>query len=360
VLQNMGDSIPPISANSAKNFVQPKRKFRGKWFIIAALLILTSWQLFFRPLPKPVLYFIADHAGGWMINQGGDNYTGAQGSAKRLVNLWVEQSVMAQVHDQLPSRGNLNDLALIKKRLLQIHPLMINQMDLPHEEILSSNALTGVGKCTGLNMAAAQLLAHDFDRVEMIAIDGDMPDSGHTFARLWSPQIGDWVYFDIWTAQIQVFRSTSRGAIYLWKYPAILSPEDQVYASRTKPMHDLAPRGHMRLKLQDSFGGYFLYRLGNLISHGSTWEKDVLPSTETLFIAPEPKLPPEVMPKLSVNQSTQGANFVTARLDHMFGNLTQAKTGYAHVAAASDSTNSTIQAASKIFARRLSKTVAAD
>ncbi len=329
-------------------------KLKRTYIIIGLLLILLGWQILFRPLPKPVLYFIAEHAGGWMINQGGGRYTGAQGSAKRLVNLWMEQSVMAQVHDGMPAQAKMTDLALLKQRLLRIHPLMINQMDVPHEEILSSNALTGVGKCTGLNMAAAQLLAHDFDRVEMIAIDGDRPDSGHTFARLWSPQIKDWLYFDIWTAQIQIFRSSSKGAIYLWRYPAKLSPVEQVYASRTKPMHDRAPHGHLRLKLQNSFGAYFLYRLGNMVDHGSTWEKEVPPNTELLFIAPEPKLPPLVKSKLTVNQSALSAAYLTARLDHVFGENARAKNGYSVIAAASGPAGSTVVAASKIFERRLS------
>jgi hypothetical protein len=356
------DYRAPLSPASEAIVIETKkRKPRRRLALISALIALLGWQILFRPLPKPALYFIADHAGGWMINQDGASHSGVQGAINRMFNLWFEQSVMAQMHDRLPARKTSDDLALLKQRLLQIHPLMINQMDLPHEEILSSNALTGVGKCTGMNMAAAQLLAHDFDRVEMIAIDGDLPDSGHTFGRLWSPQYKDWLYFDIWTAQIQIFSTSRRGAVYLWNYPATLSPEDQVYASRTKPMHDRAPHGHMRLKLQKSFGGYIWYRMGNMIDHGTTWEEEIPIGTELLFIAPEPRLPPDEVRELAVNQSKHAGTFLTARLDHLFGNEAKARKGYLQVSSAkpafskSSAPNSTIEAASKIFARRLSK-----
>ncbi len=364
------DYIAPSSPTSKATVIQTKkRRSLRRVVVFFALIAFLGWLILFRPLPKQALYFIADQAGEWMINQDRGSHSGVQGAVNRMLNLWAEQSVMAQMHDRLPARKSSNDLDLLKQRLLQIHPLMINQMDLPHEEILSSNVLTGVGKCTGINMAAAQLLAHDFDRVEMIAIDGDLPDSGHTFGRLWSPQYKNWLYFDIWTAQIQIFTSSRRGAHYLWRYPATLSPDDQVYALRTKPMHDRALHGHMRLKLQRSFGGYILYRMRNMIDHGTTWEKEIPIGTELLFIAPEPKLPPDEVRELAANNSKHTSTYLAARLDHLFGNEAKARKGYLQVSAAvsanataASSSNarkhpasiSTVEAASKIFARRLS------
>ncbi len=350
------DYIAPSSLTSETIVIEiKKRKSKLRLFAIFLLFALLGWQTLFRPVPKQVLYFIVGHAGGWMINQDSDRYSGVQGTVIRMFNLWIEQSVMEQMYKSLPARKSGNDLDLLKQRLLQIHPLMINQMDLPHEEILSSNALVGVGKCTGINMAAAQLLAYDFDRVEMIAVDGDYWDSGHTFGRLWSPQYKNWFYFDIWTAQIQIFTASNRGANYLWRYPAELSPADQVYAVRTKPMHDRALHGHMRLKSQKSFGGYIWYRMGNMIDHGSTWEKEIPISTELLFIAPEPKQPPDEVRDLSVNQSAHANAYLTARLDHMFGGYATAQQSYARISSANNKSNSTLETASKIFARRLSQ-----
>ena len=332
-----------------------RRSLGRKPVVILLLIVMFGWQILFRPQPKPVLYFIANHFGGWLINQGPGNYSGARGFAKRLANLWIEQSVMTQMHDRLPPRSNSDDLAILQQRLLQIHPMLINQIDLPHDEILSSNALTGVGKCGGMNLAAAQLLAHDFDQVEMIAIDGDTPDSGHSFGRLWSVQYKDWLYFDIWTAQIQIFTASSRGATYLWRYPAQLSSVHQFFASRTGPMHDFGQHGHIRLKLQKSFGGYIWYRVRNLIDHGTTWEKEMPFRNQPLVVATEPKLLPDAVYKKANNQSAQAATYLTARLDHLFGDKAAAKRGYLRAKSAEQAPDTTVAAASKIFAQRLSK-----
>jgi hypothetical protein len=349
------DSVAGNPCGEAPAIAPKKRKSR-RWLIIWFIsIVLTGWLTLLNPLPKPVLYFIVNHAGGWLINQGGDRYSGKSGAVKRLANVWLEHSVMAQLHERLQRPERSGDLALLQHRLQQIKPMLINQMDLPHDEILSSNALIGVGKCTGVNMAAAQLLVHDFDRVEMIAIDGDQPDGGHAYGRLWSPQYKNWLYFDIWTAQIQIFTATPGGAKYLWRYPAQLSPVEQQLVERAMPMHDAAMRGHLRLKLQDSFGGYIWYRFGNMIDHGTTWEKDTPVQTEPALASFNSKQSPEAAPIFAHDQSAQAATYLIARLDQFFGKDVSARKGYLQVSAAAGSPKGTFEIASKIFAGRLAK-----
>jgi hypothetical protein len=320
---------------------------------IFALSVPLLWQILARPLPVPVLHAIVGNAGEWMVDQSGEKYSGVGGFVRRLTNLWIEHNVIQQMHNRLPPRGQRSDLALLQNRLLAIHPMLINQMELPHQEILSSTLLVGAGKCTGMNTAAAQLLAQDFNHVQMLAIDGDKPDSGHAFGRIWSTQYKDWLYFDLWTAQIQVFTASRRGAKYLWQYPGQVSAPQQLYAARTKPMHDRALHGRMRLKIQRNFGRYLWYRIANMWDHGSSWERDVPISTQILFIDAEPRLPPDPARKLSVNTGAHGNEYLTARLHHLLGETELARQGYRTIAKRDQSRKSAIGAASEIFAARL-------
>jgi hypothetical protein len=336
--------------SSSENTIKPlaKRRCWRRW-VVLVLLALFGWQLFFRPLPKPVLYLIVDHAGGWLINQNGDNYVAGAGTAKRLVSLFIEQSLFTQLHDLHPLAARTDDLSKLRQRLELLRPMLINQIQIPHHMILSSTMLTGVGKCSGINDAAANFLAHDFDLVEMIAVDGDNPDNGHSFARLWSPQYKDWLYFDIWTDQIQIFRATKAGAVYLSRTPNGLSAHQLEIARTTKPMHDMATFGHVRTKLQTNFAGYLVYRLGNYLDHGTTWEVDHSPLTQAMTtIAVEPD------PKLLLNSYNQRSNlYLHARLDHIFGQKKTARTFYNAVAQQPDVQTSTFGKAANIFAAQL-------
>jgi hypothetical protein len=333
--------IHPIAAG--------KKRSRWRLVVAALILVLLAWQILFRPLPRPVLYFIAEHAGGWLINQQNDRYAGASGFVKRLVSLKMEQSVIAHLHDRKIQIADVDDVALLRGRLAQIKPMLANQIDVPHETILSSSMLTGLGRCTGVNAAATLLLAHDFSRVDMIAVDGDSPDNGHSFGRAWSQQRKQWLYFDIWSPQIQIFTATPAGATYLLREPSVLSAADSLAAQRTKPMHDMAYGGHVRAQIQTSFGGYIWYRMNNFIDHGSTWEIDNRPATQ-LLTHPLP-----IEPELDVSNSWSASpnTYLTARLDQIFGDDASARQRYLRVNKTAKTNPSAFDAAASVFAGRL-------
>jgi hypothetical protein len=331
-----------------------KKRSRWRTFVAVLALVLLTWQIFFRPLPKPFMYFIAEHAGGWLINQQNDRYSGGIGFIKRLVSLKMEESVIAHLHDRKMQASDVDDVALLRGRLAQIKPMLASQNEVPHETILSSSVLTGLGRCTGVNAAAALLLAHDFGRVDMIAVDGDAPDNGHSFGRAWSQQRKQWLYFDIWSPQIQIFTATPAGATYLLREPSVLSDADRLAAQRTKPMHDMAYGGHVRAQIQTSFGSYVWYRLKNYINHGSTWEIDNRPATQ-LLTHPLP-----VEPELEVSNSWSASpdTYLTARLDQILGDDASARQRYLRMNKTANTNSSAFNssafdAAARVFADRL-------
>ncbi len=326
-------------------------KKRSRWRPVVAVLALAllAWQILYRPLPRPVIYFIAEHAGGWLINQQNDRYAGASGFVKRLVSLKVEQSVVAHLHDREIQPADIDDVAMMRNRLAQIKPLLANQIEVPHETILSSSVLTGLGKCTGVNASAALLLAHDFGRVDMIAVDGDSPDNGHSFGRAWSKQRKQWLYFDIWSPQIQIFTAEPARVTYLLREPAVLSPADSLAAQRTKPMHEMAFGGHVRAQVQTTFGSYIWYRLNNFIDHGTTWEIDNRPATQLLTN------PLQFEPQSAGSNSWSASpnTYLTARLDQIFGNDASARQRYLRVRKTPGSSHAAFDAAATVFASRL-------
>jgi hypothetical protein len=343
LLPNNSDiaQIQPVAAG--------KQRLRWRALVAGLALVLLAWQILFRPLPKSVMYFIAEHAGGWLINQQNGRYSGGAGFIKRLVSLKMEESVIAHLHGRKMHAEKIDDVALLHGRLAQIKPMLASQMEVPHETIVSSSVLTGLGRCTGVNAAAALLLAHDFSRVDMIAVDGDAPDNGHSFGRAWSKQRKQWLYFDIWSPQIQIFTATPAGVSYLLREPSVLSDDDTLAAQRTQPMHEMAYGGHVRAQIQTSFGGYIWYRLNNYINHGSTWEIDNRPATQLLIH----RLPVEPDLAVSNSWSASPSTYLMARLDQILGGDASARQRYLRVSNAANTNSSAFDAAASVFAGRL-------
>jgi hypothetical protein len=292
-------------------------------YIILIILCAAGYQIFFLPLPKSALYFITDHTAEWILNEG----HGADSAPKRFVNLWIEQSVLAHIYDAQKIPDTIGDADRIARRLTYLRPMLVSQIEVRHKEVTSSTMLAGLGKCSGLNTVAASLLSRDFDRVEMIDVDGDQADSGHSFGRAWSAQDKAWIYFDIWTPQIQVFRVDQNKAEYTHRINPAYPMDPGVDVDGAMGMHDRANLGHVQVRLQPSFGGYLLYRLRNYINHGSTWEKgaDLRPSGLSIGV--------RYSKPLGQNYTLLPRTYVKARLEHMLGNAAGARRDYTTVAA---------------------------
>ncbi len=318
------------------------RKFAAKLVLLFAI-VLISYQLLYRPIPKPALYFLADNAAGWLINEGAS----ARSVPKRLANLWIEQSIIAHIHDNQILPEKMDDVDRIARRLTLLRPMLISQLELRHNEVASSTMLTGLGKCSGINNAAAILLSHDFSRVEMIDVDGDQADDGHSYGRLWSVQYKDWIYFDIWTPQVQIFRITDQRLIYLHRIDLPIATRANIDVTRTKVMHEKALSVHVQIRLQSTFGGYIWYRIRNYLDHGNTWEKNAdLRRTQ---------LRPQIGPAIVIprNSTNMPRSYLKARLQQIFGDTKRAKRNYQSVAHSKDPPNSSFAQAASLFARQL-------
>lgn len=291
-------------------------------YIILAVLCAAGYQVLFRPLPKSILYFLADNAADWILNEG----HGTDTALKRFVNLWIEQSVLAHIHDAQKIPDTVRDADRIARRLTYLRSMLVSQIEVRHKEVTSSTMLTGLGKCSGLNNAAASLLSHDFDRVEMIDVDGDQADSGHSFGRAWSARENAWIYFDIWTPQVQVFRLNRNKANYAYRINPAYPMDPAANVDGAMGMHDRGNLGHVQVRLQPTLGGYLIYRISNYARHGSTWEKgaDLRPSGLSLGVY--------YSKPLGRNYTRLPRTYVKARLEHMFGNAAGARRDYNLVA----------------------------
>ncbi len=326
------------------------RTKRGRWLRIALWLgaiTLIFMQLFVWPLPAKVTRYVSLQLAGPLLNEADQNDSGPVKIAKRLTALKLEQSLIAGLYNRQKIPAGAGDAEIMAAHLLQLRHMLVSQLQAPHAQVESTVTLSGLGYCGGMNGVAAILLSHHFDRAELVSFTSTFKGGGHSFGRVWSAEYADWVYFDIWGGEVDIFLSKpGQKALYLVrsKEVDVQNPMDPEMAG-TRAFHDRAHSALVQSTLQPTLGGYLWARLGNWVDHGSTW-----PESAQILVRQEAALPDlgyrlNFQPKFT--RAPQA--YMEARIDHLSGNMLRAKTGYARVIAADKGHPSAFAAAATVF-----------
>jgi hypothetical protein len=318
--------------------------------VAAVVLAALAGALLFLPLPAPALSLLAGKSSSWMLDPAPDQGFVAGRSARKLAGLAVQQGLADAFLEARPLPKDLPVAERVGRRLAALKPLLISQTELPHAPVSPPAALAGIGWCDAINGVAATVLAREFPKVEIVGVLAPGGVGGHSFGRLWSSDSSEWLYFDLWTQEVSVFRSRrGRAAEYLYRARPVGGPtppaEDSALIGR---IHDRAWSGIVHNRLQSTLGAYLLSRLSNLARHGDRSPAGAFEAIQAVASsapAPDPGPPAVATP-------APGA-YVEARLAHFRGDRAEARRRYLELLAAERGAASTFGAASRIFVARI-------
>lgn len=340
-------------ANGGNILTAVRTKSRGGKIALAGLVAVAMLltQLLFFPLPKPMLRYLTVESADTMLNDSERKVAGIENFWRIFSAELVQQSLISHFHDRHSKKAWSNDATYAGMLLHRLRPTLISQREIYHESAGTPTAIAGLGWCDEVNGIAGRLLAQDFDKVEIVGVR-DKKAGGHSFGRFWSPQYADWLYFDIWTEEVLIFRARPNAAPeYLYRSrpigPSVVTPDD--FALLTK-LHSGTERGFVHNRLQDTVGGYFGTRIANIFAHGSPHPQEFL-ATLKVMIA-ENAFEPVSWRKVPRHSTPLARTYGKARVAHMLGDDSTARRSYRLVAERDP--ESSYGLASKKFLERLS------
>ncbi len=318
---------------------------------VAAALLFA--QILFFPLPKPLLRYLTVQSAGWMLNDTKRTLAGIENFGKIFTSELLQQSMISHFHDRYSKPSWSNDANYAGMLLHKLRPTLISQREIYHESAGTPTAIAGLGWCDELNGIGGRLLAHDFDKVEIVGVR-DKKTGGHSFGRFWSPQHADWLYFDIWTEEVLIFRVQPNSAPeYLYRSspvgPSAVTPDDFAIVNT---LHSGTKRGFVHNRLQDTVGEYFGTRIANIFSHGSPHPQEFI-ATLKVMIA-ENAFEPVSWRKVPKHSTPQAREYGKARIAQILGDNRTARYSYRLVA--QQDPESSYGLAAKKFLGRLSTT----
>jgi hypothetical protein len=318
--------------------------------VVAVALAGLVTVLLFLPLPAPVLSFLADRSASWMLDPAPDRGFAAARAGRRFAGLAVQQGLADAFLDSRPLPKDLSDAERIGRRLAGLKPLLISQTELPHAPVDPPVALAGIGWCDGINGFAATVLAREFPRVEIVGVIAPGGRGGHSFGRIWSAPASEWLYFDLWTEEVSVFRiRPGRRAEYLFRQrPVTASLAVGEEKALIALLYDRARSGIVHNRLQSTLGGYLFTRLANVVRHG---ESSPAGAFEAIQLAASSAVPTDPGPPGVATPAP--AAYVRARLAHIRDDSTAARRAYSEVLEAERGARSTFGKAARIFIARI-------
>lgn len=325
-----------------------RRKF--VWLTLGAVTILVLAQLLFFALPRPVLHYVVTHNAGWLLNDRDRATNIPERMAQIFTGELVQQSMISHFHDRYGKARWKDDAAYAGMLLHKLRPALISQREIYHKATRYPIALSGMGWCDQLNGIAGRLLAHDFDHVEIVGVHQEKTGGGHSFGRFWSEQYDDWLYFDIWTEEVLVFRASDDGkATYLYRSspvgPSVMTPDDFPVLTT---YHAAAKKGFVHARYQDSVAGYLADRTWNFFAHGSPLPREALAPIDAMKARNKAAGPSTR--KAPRHNADQIRSFAEARLAQWYGEDKAARHYYQRIASA-DPESSYGLAASKFIKR---------
>ena len=311
------------------------------------------------PLPRPILSPAMERSSGWLLadGEGGGRLSQA---ARKIVGLELQLSLAAEVHRSQRLPPGLSEAQRIAARLGAVKSMMIDQTELPHARVGAPAAIAGLVYCDGLNGFAATVLSHEYDEVGIVAVDDPATGVRHSFGRLRSPREG-WLYFDLWTNQVAVFRSRpGHPADYLAQVQLPSArPIDPGVAQMVRRLHDRAFAGIVHNRLQPTLGGYAVFRAANWLRHGDTapaGARAALAAAARQAGRRRPGVPVERPAQLRVQPTERtiaASAYGRARYRHLIGDTEGARAAYAEVLRQEGGQASLYGRAAQIFLQRL-------
>ena len=305
------------------------RKRKMIWVVLGAGVVLLLAQLLFLPLPRVALNLLFTNNAAWLLNDRERAGSIPERMARVFTGELLQQSIVAHLHDRFGKRVWRDDAAYAGALLHRLRPTLISQREIYHTAVGTPPVLSGLGWCDELNGVAGRLLAHDFDRVEIVGVNPTKPGmGGHSFGRFWSKQYNDWLYFDIWTEEVLLFRVLPGATVdYLFRSspvgPSVVSPDDFVVIST---YHANAKQGFVHVRYQNSLAGHIGSRLWNFVSHGSTTPYEALAPIKAIVAREKLAGPSKRIPPRYFNRQIQ--SYSSARLAHMAGDSQTAQALY--------------------------------
>ncbi|HEX8064466.1 MAG TPA: hypothetical protein VF535_14790 [Allosphingosinicella sp.] len=317
---------------------------------VAAVLAGIVIALLFLPLPAPLLSVLADKSASWMLDPAPGRGFAMARAGRKFAGLAVQQGLADAFLDARPLPDAMPDAERIGRRLAELKPLLISQTELPHAPVNPPAALAGIGWCDAINGFAATVLAREFSLVEIVGVPAPGGRGGHSVGRAWSARASEWLYFDLWTEQVSVFRSRrGRPAEYLFRqHPVSASAPVKEEKALIASIYDRAWSGFVHNRLQSTLGGYLFTRLSNVVRHG---DRSPGGSVEAIRLAASSAAPPDPEPPAVPTPAPDA--YVRARLAHVRGDSAGARRGYSDVIATEGGRASTYGMAARIFIARI-------
>ncbi|MDP8993888.1 MAG: hypothetical protein M3N07_02730 [Pseudomonadota bacterium] len=267
------------------------------------------------------------------------------------MGLWLQQGLAAHYHNSHSPAEALDDAAKVIRLLADLKLRFISQTELTYRQANSPVAVAGMGWCDGINGFAAAVLSHEFPRSEIVAVVDRLQRGGHSFGRVWSEQYRDWLYFDMWTDEVVVFRSRpgARAEILARARPLGARRLPQESPEVFRRMYDNAHSGFTQYRVQPTLGGYVFSRIANLLSNGSrspAGTVEAIAEASTITLPNDPRVLPPDGPVAK-------ADYVEARFHHLLGDENRAREAYARVVAAEGEPLSAYGRAARIFIDRI-------
>ncbi|WP_424537763.1 hypothetical protein [Sphingorhabdus sp.] len=312
------------------------------------MMILVLAQLLFFALPRPVLHYVVTNNAGWLLNDRERATNIPERMAQIFTGELVQQSMISHFHDRHSKEQWKDDAAYAGMLLHKLRPALISQLEIYHKADRLPTAIAGLGWCDELNGVGGRLLAHDFDKVEIVGVYDRELNDGHSFGRFWSEQYSGWLYFDIWTEEVQVFRVLPNAkAEYLYRSRPV-GPKDvkQVPFSTLAKFHGGANKGFVHARHADTVAGFLASRTINFFSHGSPLPRESLAPIEAMKA--RKKAAPSSSRVAPRHQTKQIGHFAEARLAQMLGDYKTAQHHY-RLVARSDAASSYGLAAAKFL-----------
>lgn len=307
---------------------QKPKIHRKIWILFGLCVALLAAQVLFFPLPRPVLHYLATNSAGWILNDNGRSKSIPGKMAQVFTGELIQQSMIAHFHDRYGKSQWKDDAAFAGMLLHALRPTLISQREIYHQAVGTPTAFSGLGWCDELNGVAGRLLAHDFDRIEIVGVNDPKTGGGHSFGRFWSKQHMDWLYFDIWTEEVLIFKiRAGKAPEYLFRSspvdPNVVTPDD---FGILRSYHAKAKQGFVHVRHQNSLAGHIGSRMWNFFAHGSTMPSEALAPIKALVEREKQAAPSKRIAPRHYNRQIRA--YTDARLAQIFGDLDTAKSLY--------------------------------
>jgi hypothetical protein len=237
----------------------------GTGVLAGTLTIVATWFIVW-PLPRPLLRLALVGSAPILLSDFQPGAGGVLGRAELFAfrfwgNLLSFSLAKAYVDGRPSDEDGLPDVEFVMARLAPLRRVLLSQNELPHAARNWFSLLSAVGYCDQLNRAGALVLAQRFGRAQTYSVFSADGRSGHVVGRVWSREIDDWLYFDLWPVNLVVFRYDAHAGVRILRstcdVPSRDVPRDDALAGE---FYARVPEGVVLNEYPSSFGEYLWSR----------------------------------------------------------------------------------------------------